>query len=164
MSETKPKWKVRKKKIEDLMCMHAPVVKDGRRRKGSEEMRFLIEEKDRTQEYKPIEIETLLEMVKNYKDRVCIYVPNACGGETKITIFKEVKMHACSKRKNPEELFIIGIMVAVLALAVFALAVLVITKAENKNLGIIGLLLGVGSCMFILGLILCARNGGRTEE
>jgi len=69
-----------------------------------------------------------------------------------------------SERKNPEELFIIGIMVAVLALAVFAIAVLVITKAENVNLGIIGLLLGVGSCMFILGLILCARSGGYTRE
>ena len=69
-----------------------------------------------------------------------------------------------SERKNPEELFIIGIMVAVLALAVFALAVLVITKAENMNLGIIGLLLGVGSCMLALGVRSCTWNGGRTEE
>lgn len=48
-------------------------------------------------------------------------------------------------------------MVAVLALALFALAVLVITKAENTNLGIVGLLLGVGGCMLILG----ARERGK---
>ncbi|MDH5267134.1 MAG: hypothetical protein OEW62_05570 [Candidatus Bathyarchaeota archaeon] len=64
-----------------------------------------------------------------------------------------------SECENPEELFIIGIMVAV-----FALAVLVITKAENMNLGIIGLLLGVGSCMLALGVRSCTWNGGRTEE
>ena len=69
-----------------------------------------------------------------------------------------------SERKNPEELSIIGIFLAMLAIPVFALAVLVIAKAENVELGKIGLLLSVGSCIFILGLILCRQSGGYTRK
>jgi hypothetical protein len=51
-------------------------------------MKISIEEKDETQEYRPAPIEQILGMVKVSKDRVVIYVPNLCGGETRITIFK----------------------------------------------------------------------------
>ena len=51
-------------------------------------MKILIEEKDEIQEYRIVPIEQLLAMVKNKEDRYEIYVPNLCGGETRITIFK----------------------------------------------------------------------------
>ncbi len=51
-------------------------------------MKLSIEEKDETQEYRPVPIQQLLEMVKLEKGKVIIYVPNLCGGETKITIFE----------------------------------------------------------------------------
>lgn len=51
-------------------------------------MKIAIEEKDDTQKYRPISIEQFMEAVKDYKDRVEIFVPNLCGGETRITIFK----------------------------------------------------------------------------
>ena len=48
-------------------------------------MKILIEEKDETQ--RP-PIDQLFDMVKLFDDKVVIYVPNMCGGETRITIFK----------------------------------------------------------------------------
>jgi len=62
-----------------------------------------------------------------------------------------------SKRTTPEEelstVKTIGRILEVLALPILII-VAVLLNLENKNLGIIGLLLGSGSCMFILGLIL----------
>jgi len=52
-------------------------------------MKVLIEEKDGSDTYRPIPLTTLLSSCKELKDRFEIYVPNACGGETRITIFKE---------------------------------------------------------------------------
>jgi hypothetical protein len=50
-------------------------------------MKIAIEERDETQEYRPAPIEQILQMVKVYEDRTVIFVPNLCGGETRITIF-----------------------------------------------------------------------------
>lgn len=50
-------------------------------------MKIAIEEKDETQSYRPVPIDQFIEMIKCKKDRIIIYVPNLCGGETKITIF-----------------------------------------------------------------------------
>lgn len=52
-------------------------------------MKILIEEKDESQEYRPVPIDSFIQMVKIEKDRVLIYVPNLCGGEIRITILKE---------------------------------------------------------------------------
>jgi len=54
-------------------------------------MKLLIEEKDETQTYRPIDIERQNKMLKDYPDRLEIYIPNLCGGETRITIFKLMK-------------------------------------------------------------------------
>jgi hypothetical protein len=54
-------------------------------------MKILIEEKDESQEYRPIPIEQFIEGTKIEKDRIIIYVPNVCGGETRITIYKSDK-------------------------------------------------------------------------
>lgn len=51
-------------------------------------MKVLIEERDETQEYRVVSIDQWMEMVKVLDDRVLIYVPNLCGGETKITLFR----------------------------------------------------------------------------
>lgn len=51
-------------------------------------MKILIEEKDETQTYRPAPIDQLFDMVKLYKDKIVIYVPNMCGGETRITVFR----------------------------------------------------------------------------
>ena len=51
-------------------------------------MKLLIEEKDETQTYRPIPAQQFLEAVKCLSDRVVVYVPNLCGGETRITICK----------------------------------------------------------------------------
>jgi len=51
-------------------------------------MKILIEEKDETQTYRPAPIDQLFDMVKLFDDKVVIYVPNMCGGETRITIFR----------------------------------------------------------------------------
>ena len=51
-------------------------------------MKVLIEEKDETQEYRVTPLSQFKEMTKDYGDRVEIFVPNLCGGETRITIFK----------------------------------------------------------------------------
>lgn len=53
-------------------------------------MKILIEEKDETQTYRVVPIDSILDGVKRFKDRIEIYVPNVCGGETRITIFKEI--------------------------------------------------------------------------
>ena len=54
-------------------------------------MKILIEEKDGSQEYRPISIEQFIQGIKLEKDRVIIYIPNACGGETRITVYKSDK-------------------------------------------------------------------------
>lgn len=54
-------------------------------------MKILIEEKDETMEYSTISPEQYKEAVKEMKDRYELYIPNACGGESRITIFKEVE-------------------------------------------------------------------------
>ena len=51
-------------------------------------MKISIEEKDETQTYRPVSVDQFVGMVKCLNDRVEIYVPNLCGGETKITIFR----------------------------------------------------------------------------
>jgi hypothetical protein len=51
-------------------------------------MKLKIEEKDETQKYRPVAVQQLLEMVKIIGDEVVIFVPNLCGGETKITIYE----------------------------------------------------------------------------
>lgn len=51
-------------------------------------MKIAIEEKDDTQKYRVIPIEQFMEAVKDYEDRIEIFVPNLCGGETRVTIFK----------------------------------------------------------------------------
>lgn len=52
--------------------------------------KLLVEEKDESQEYRPVPLRKFLRTVKNLDDRVVIFVPNMCGGETRITIFKDV--------------------------------------------------------------------------
>jgi len=54
-------------------------------------MKILIEERDKTQEYRIVSMDQLLSMVKDKGDRYEIYVPNVCGGETRVTIFKKGK-------------------------------------------------------------------------
>ncbi len=61
--------------------------------------KLLIEEKDETQLYRPAPIQQILEMVKLDENKIIIYVPNACGGETRITIFE-----SCLPRGNPENI------------------------------------------------------------
>jgi len=51
-------------------------------------MKILIEEKDETQTYRIVPIDQLLEMVKLFNDRIEIFVPNLCGGETKLTVYR----------------------------------------------------------------------------
>lgn len=51
-------------------------------------MKIMVEERDETQRYRPAPIEQLFEMIKIFDDRIIVYVPNMCGGETKVTIFK----------------------------------------------------------------------------
>ena len=51
-------------------------------------MKLKIEEKDETMSYRPIDIERQSQMLKDYYDRLEILVPNQCGGETKITVYK----------------------------------------------------------------------------
>ena len=50
-------------------------------------MKILIEEKDETQQYRPTPIQQVLQMVKCFDDKVVVYVPNLCGGQSKITIY-----------------------------------------------------------------------------
>lgn len=57
----------------------------------NELMKIQVEDKDGTQRYRPIPIEKFLQTVKVFKDRIEIYVPNLCGGESRITIFKDAK-------------------------------------------------------------------------
>jgi hypothetical protein len=51
-------------------------------------LKVLIEEKDETQDYRVVPLEQFKQATKEYPDRVVIFVPNLCGGETRITIFK----------------------------------------------------------------------------
>lgn len=51
-------------------------------------MKILIEEKDETQTYRVVPIDQYLEMVKLYKDKIEIFVPNLCGGESRITVYR----------------------------------------------------------------------------
>lgn len=51
-------------------------------------MKILIEEKDETQDYRIVPIKQFIAMIKEKEDRYEIRVPNLCGGETRITIFK----------------------------------------------------------------------------
>jgi hypothetical protein len=51
-------------------------------------MKILIEEKDETQTYRVVPIDQLLEMVKLSNDKIEIYVPNLCGGESRITVYR----------------------------------------------------------------------------
>ena len=53
-------------------------------------MKLQIDEKDETQTYRPAPIQQILEMVKLSEDGniIIIYVPNACGGETRITVYE----------------------------------------------------------------------------
>ena len=53
-------------------------------------MKLQIDEKDETQTYRPAPIQQILEMVKlsDNGDVITIYVPNACGGETRITLYE----------------------------------------------------------------------------
>jgi len=51
-------------------------------------MKILIEEKDETQKYRIVPIEQLLAMTRVEIDKVMIYIPNLCGGETRVTIYR----------------------------------------------------------------------------
>ncbi len=51
-------------------------------------MKILIEEKDETQTYRIAPVDQLIEMLKRYEDRIEIFVPNLCGGETRITVYR----------------------------------------------------------------------------
>ena len=53
-----------------------------------DDMKLIIEEKDESQQFRPIPVSQFLQSVKDHEDRVIIFVPNLCGGETRITIFK----------------------------------------------------------------------------
>lgn len=53
----------------------------------------------------------------------------------------------------PSTAKILGILLEILALPILII-VAVLLNMENKNLGIIGLLLGFGTCIFILGFII----------
>lgn len=62
-------------------------------------MKISIEEKDESQTYRPVPVDQLFEMLRNKPDRIVIYVPNLCGGETRISIFK-----SSIPEGNPENL------------------------------------------------------------
>jgi len=62
-------------------------------------MKIAIEERDETQQYRPVPLDQFQAMVKSHEDRICVYVPNLCGGETRITIFRS----SCPNG-NPENL------------------------------------------------------------
>ncbi|MDT8782729.1 MAG: hypothetical protein IAX22_08835 [Candidatus Bathyarchaeota archaeon] len=51
-------------------------------------MKLQIEEKDESQTYRPVSVQQFLEMVRIDGDKVLIFVPNLCGGETRITVFE----------------------------------------------------------------------------
>src|SRR4030043_291317 len=51
-------------------------------------MKILIEEKDETQEYRIVPIDQFVGMVLCQTDRIQIFVPNTCGGETRITVYR----------------------------------------------------------------------------
>lgn len=51
-------------------------------------MKLQIEEKDESQTYRPVSVQQLLEMVRVDGDKILIFVPNLCGGETRITVFE----------------------------------------------------------------------------
>lgn len=51
-------------------------------------MKILIEEKDETQKYRVVPLAQFLQMAKDFPDRIEVFIPNLCGGETRITIFK----------------------------------------------------------------------------
>jgi len=50
-------------------------------------MKVSIEEKDEIG-YRPVPLEQLNEMIRMNSDNVVIFVPNLCGGMTRITLFK----------------------------------------------------------------------------
>ena len=93
-----------RKGIEDLVLLVEKLPEELQAKIFNEEMMLLlmrimsfrlttkiaIEEKDESQGYRPIPLEQLLQMIKNKADRVEIFVPNVCGGETRITIYKDV--------------------------------------------------------------------------
>ena len=51
-------------------------------------MKISIEEIDETERYRDVPLEQFLEQVQDFHDRVVLYIPNLCGGETRITIYK----------------------------------------------------------------------------
>lgn len=51
-------------------------------------MKIAIDEKDESDTYRPVPIDQWTQMAKCYKDKIEIYVPNLCGGETRITIYR----------------------------------------------------------------------------
>lgn len=51
-------------------------------------MKISIFEKDESQKYRPVPVDQFKAMVKCRRDRVIIFVPNLCGGETKIVVFR----------------------------------------------------------------------------
>jgi len=51
-------------------------------------VKIAILEKDESQKYHPVPVDQFKQMVKCRRDRIIIYVPNLCGGETKIIIFR----------------------------------------------------------------------------
>lgn len=51
-------------------------------------MKLLIEEKDESGGYRVAPLEQMIGMVRMYEDRVVIFVPNGCGGETRLTFYK----------------------------------------------------------------------------
>ena len=93
-----------RKGIEDLVLLAEKLPEELQARIFNEEMMLLlmrimsfrlttkigIEEKDESQGYRPVPLEQLLQMIKNKADRVEIFVANVCGGETRITIYKDV--------------------------------------------------------------------------
>ena len=50
-------------------------------------MKLSIEEQDENG-YRPVPLEQFHQMIKMHSDKIVIYVPNLCGGETRITLFK----------------------------------------------------------------------------
>ena len=50
-------------------------------------MKVSIEEKDEIG-YRPVPLEQLNEMIRMNSDKVVIFVPNLCGGMTRITLYK----------------------------------------------------------------------------
>jgi uncharacterized protein YnzC (UPF0291/DUF896 family) len=51
--------------------------------------KIAVEEKDESHKYRPVPLERFLQMIKAKADRIEIFVPNVCGGETRITIYKD---------------------------------------------------------------------------